>query len=89
MPTIKILLIEDDEDDYILTRSVLEDSRPLKYNLTWLTDYEAGLAAVQRLEHDICLLDYRLGARTGLDFLCTFRWFHCGNSSCLRTLIRS
>ncbi len=69
MPTIKILLIEDDEDDYILTRSVLEDSRPLKYNLTWLTDYEAGLAAVQRLEHDICLLDYRLGARTGLDFL--------------------
>lgn len=69
IPLIRILLIEDDEDDYILTEGVLAEARPNGYALTWLTDYHAGLAAVRRMEHDICLLDYRLGAHTGLDFL--------------------
>jgi len=38
-------------------------------SIDWCDNYGAGLAALQRCEHDICLLDYRLGERTGLDLL--------------------
>lgn len=66
---LKVLLIEDDEDDYVLVRSLLSESPALQYGLEWVTTYEAALEAMDRDEHDICLLDYRLGERSGLDLL--------------------
>ncbi|HEY5298570.1 MAG TPA: response regulator [Verrucomicrobiae bacterium] len=65
----KILLVDDDEDDYIITRDLLARAGERRYQLEWINNYEAGLAAVQRGAHDICLLDYRLGERTGLELL--------------------
>ena len=66
---VKILLVEDDEDDFIITRDLISRIRDRRYQLDWRDNYAAGLAALQRCEHDICLLDYRLGERTGLDLL--------------------
>ncbi|MGA2853060.1 MAG: response regulator [Verrucomicrobiota bacterium] len=66
---VKILLVEDDEDDFIITRDLISRIRDRRYQLDWCDNYAAGLAALQRCEHDICLLDYRLGERTGLDML--------------------
>jgi len=66
---VKILLVEDDEDDFIITRDLISRIRDRRYQLDWCDNYAAGLAALQRCEHDICLLDYRLGERTGLDLL--------------------
>src|SRR5271154_5455643 len=65
----KILLVDDDEDDYIITRDLIARIGDRRYHLDWINDYEAGLAAVRRAEHDICLLDYRLGERAGLELL--------------------
>ncbi len=68
--TLKILLIEDDEDDYILTRDKLLDSGVRrKFRLDWERSYEQGLAALNRGEFDACLLDYRLGEKNGLELL--------------------
>ncbi len=67
--TIKILLIEDDEDDYILTRELLSEIQGRKYQLDWLDNYDAGLSAVFRQEHDLYLIDYRLGAHSGIELL--------------------
>ncbi|HLL60485.1 MAG TPA: ATP-binding protein [Candidatus Nitrosocosmicus sp.] len=66
---LNILLIEDDEDDYILTTSTLNDIKNLKVNVTWKRSYTEGLNELCKGKYDICLLDYRLGKNTGLELL--------------------
>jgi CheY-like chemotaxis protein len=58
---IKVLLIDDDEDDYILTRELFSSVKIGKYVLDWAPSYEEGLKVIQRREHHVCLVDYRLG----------------------------
>ncbi len=66
---IKLLLVEDDEEDYIIARDLISEIEGPKYELQWAESYEKGLEAISRLEHDVYLFDYRLGAHTGLDLL--------------------
>jgi signal transduction histidine kinase/HPt (histidine-containing phosphotransfer) domain-containing protein len=68
-PEIKVLLIEDDEDDYIITRKLLSRVEGTKYLIDWVTNYDAGMEAIRKRGHDICLLDYRLGERNGIEFI--------------------
>ena len=37
--------------------------------IEWARDYDAGLKAIRSAAHDVCLLDNRLGSRTGLELL--------------------
>jgi signal transduction histidine kinase len=72
-PTVRVLLVDDDRDDYLLTKDLLDDIPGHPFRLEWVPDYDAALAAVGRNEHDVYLFDYRLGARTGLDLLAEAR----------------
>jgi signal transduction histidine kinase len=72
-PTTKILLIEDDEDDYILLQKVLTKIPKGHYTLLWERSYASGLAFMLAGDHDLCMLDYRLGAHTGIELLKTAR----------------
>lgn len=65
----RVLLVDDDEDDYIVTRDLLADIPGQPYTLDWEDSYESGLAAIERQAHDVYLLDYRLGGHTGLELL--------------------
>ena len=64
-----VLLVEDDEDDYVMTRDVLADITSWAAALEWVTTYEAALEAMGNSPYDICLIDYWLGEKTGLDLL--------------------
>jgi len=66
---IRILFVDDDEDDYILTRDLLTDLGESRFELEWASTYEAGLAAIKNKQHHVYLLDYRLGERDGLELL--------------------
>lgn len=66
---IKILLVDDDEDDYLLTKDLLSQVSSLSYDLEWISSYSDALKVINRIGHDICLFDYRLGEYTGLDLL--------------------
>lgn len=66
---IKLLLIEDDQDDYLITSKLLARITVTPIRVDWLQTYDAGLETILKGEHDICLLDYRLGERNGLEFL--------------------
>lgn len=66
---VKVLLIDDDEDDHFLTAERLGDVRGRPYRLAWTPHYAAGLEAVCSGTHDVYLLDYRLGERTGIELL--------------------
>lgn len=66
---IKVLLIEDDEDDYILTKELFSEIRDRHFEVEWITTYNDGLETVIRNQHDVCLVDYRLGAHNGIELL--------------------
>jgi two-component system, cell cycle sensor histidine kinase and response regulator CckA len=63
--TIRVLLVEDDEEDYLLTSRVLSKSSRSTFVLSWVRTYEAALNELQ-LRHDVWLVDYRLGTETGV-----------------------
>ncbi|EAW26979.1 putative two-component sensor histidine kinase and response regulator hybrid [Alteromonadales bacterium TW-7] len=65
----QLLLVEDDEDDYILTCDYLEQLDSHAFNVQWVSSPEQAIETLSKNEHDICLLDYRLGASNGLDVL--------------------
>ena len=66
---IKVLLVEDNEDDYLVTRELLADAKEFCYEVDWASTYEAALITIARQEHDIYLLDYHLGVHNGLEVL--------------------
>lgn len=66
---LRLLLIDDDEDDYVLARETLTDTMRQPFAATWARSYDEGLAAIRSHQFDVVLLDYRLGSRTGVEFL--------------------
>ena len=66
---IRVLLVEDDEDDYVLINDLLSEVSGKKFDVEWTDDYDTGVEAIGTGRHDVCLLDYRLGERSGLDLL--------------------
>lgn len=65
---IKIMLIEDNHTDYLLTSKIIS-SLGSEIQLDWEKTYDSGLAAIQAKEHDIYLIDYSLGSKNGLDLV--------------------
>ncbi len=66
---IKVLLVEELGDDQVITSELLKSNRNQKYKLEVVRNYEDGLAALLECRHDVCLLDYYLGPRTGLELI--------------------
>lgn len=68
-PRISILLVEDDEDDFILTQALLSEQGGSECTLVWARSFEDGLRRLVEGPFDVCLLDYSLGERTGMELL--------------------
>ena len=65
----KVLLIDDDEDDYIVARDFLDEAEQLSFKLNWVDNYDDGLVEIGKNQHDLYLLDFRLGKGDGLELL--------------------
>jgi PAS domain S-box-containing protein len=68
-PTLRVLLVEDDEADHILTRECLREVTTTRMQLVWASTGARGLAEMTSGQHDVCLLDHRLGPVTGVELL--------------------
>src|SRR5690606_4008847 len=66
---INILLVDDDEEDFIITRDIIDDIRHRKYNMEWVSGYQQAFRIISEERHDVYLIDYRLGAESGLDLI--------------------
>jgi signal transduction histidine kinase/FixJ family two-component response regulator len=66
---LNVLLVDNDEDDYILTRDLLSDIEGMKFNLDWVTTYDEALEIIALNRHDVYLVDYHLGEQNGIELL--------------------
>lgn len=66
---IKVLLVDDDEDDYILTHDWFREFQVAGCELEWMATYEVARNAMVNNQHDVYLVDYRLGPHNGLELL--------------------
>jgi PAS domain S-box-containing protein len=77
LPTLRVLLVEDDPDDHLLTRKLVEAVPDERVELAWEPTFDGALEALARDEYDVLLVDYRLDGRTGLELIQEARRRHC------------
>ena len=65
----KLLLIDDDERQEHLLQLLLAKFRREHFDLEYVSSYEAGLKKLASGNYAVCLLDYHLGERNGLELL--------------------
>ncbi|MCC7301910.1 MAG: hybrid sensor histidine kinase/response regulator [Bacteroidia bacterium] len=68
-PEIKVLMIDDDEEDFIITRDIVSGIEHHKYSVQWAGDYDRGLEEVMKQDHNVYLVDYNLGVRSGVELI--------------------
>jgi len=66
---VKVLLVDDDEDDAVLIRDWLAEIETASFEVDWVQTYQAAVEAIESGQHEVYLVDYRLGERTGLEVL--------------------
>src|SRR6266851_531852 len=74
---VRVLLVEDSEVDYLLVRRLFSKIETYQFSkiethqfkLDWVATCQAALELMTRDQHDIYLVDYRLGKDDGLRFL--------------------
>lgn len=68
-PSIRILIIDDDEDDFFITSEYLRQIDEYQLTIDWCYKFSDAVDIVKERNYDLYFVDYRLGAKTGLDFL--------------------
>jgi len=66
---IKILIIDDDEDDYFIIAGYLNEIDGTKFIIDWCNNYPSAVQEITSGAHDIYFVDYRLDNKTGLELL--------------------
>jgi protein-histidine pros-kinase len=74
---IRVLLVEDEESDYLLTRRMLSSIEHQTFDLEWAPSWQAGIEALRCCAHDVCLLDFRVDGGDGLELLKESRDIGC------------
>jgi PAS domain S-box-containing protein len=69
MLRLNILIIDDDEDDYFITSQYLQEIKAINIECSWSYNINDAQLKLKSNNYDIYFLDYRLGAKTGLELL--------------------
>ena len=66
---INILIIDDDIDDFIITSEYIKDIDSAHFHIDWCYNFHEALAYMKQHKYHLYFVDYRLGAKTGLDLI--------------------
>ena len=69
MDNFRLLFIDDDPRSYTLVENMLSGFDHPHYQIEWIAAYTHGLKKLKENQHDVCLLDYRLGHQNGIMLL--------------------
>jgi PAS domain S-box-containing protein len=64
-----ILIVEDDEDDFLIIKESISDIPGKQFNIDWCYTFEEALENISNCRYDLYFVDYLLGAKTGLELL--------------------
>ncbi len=73
---IKVVIVDDDHEDFLLTKELLSGVDPGLYETIWVSNFTAAVAEIKKQEADVYLIDYNLGEKTGLDILKDLKSFN-------------
>ena len=65
----RILIVDDDEDDFFITSEYIKNIRSNNFEIEWCFKYSDALENISNKNFDLYLIDYHLGAKTGLDLI--------------------
>ncbi len=82
---INVVIIDDDHDDFLITKELLNDVEPGLYETLWVSNYAAAVIEIKKQEADVYLIDFNLGEKTGLDILKEVRTFNFSRPMILLT----
>lgn len=82
---LKILIVDDDEDDYLLTTDLLKEIAFWEIDTEWCSSYEQALKHLKSSQYDLFFFDYLLGQNTGLDLLNKAKELNSGGPFILMT----
>ncbi len=81
----RILIVDDDEDDFIITSGHINDISSNTFLIDWASSYANGIQKMATGIYDLYFVDYRLGAKSGLDFLGEAKRIECTSPIILLT----
>lgn len=64
-----ILVVDDDEDDYFITSSVLNEIDHYQFKLSWSSSYKSAMDELKNNNYHLVFADYRLGIKSGADLI--------------------
>lgn len=67
--TIRVLIIEDDNEDYLIARTLLSEIAGKQFAINRVDSYDGALPLIAENVHDVYLVDHHLGPKTGLELL--------------------
>jgi signal transduction histidine kinase len=69
----QVLLVDDEQASFELMEAKLGRSRKDRFELHWESEFEVAAAELLAGNYDVCLLDYKMGNYTGLEFMAHVR----------------
>ena len=60
---IKILYIENDEEDYEIIKEIISDIKYQKYEIIWISSYEKAVVEMRKDIYDLFLIDQNIGVK--------------------------
>src|SRR6188768_3332752 len=66
---LRILVVEDDEDDFLLISDYFKNISAWKFEIKWVQRYTAAIDELCNNQYTLCFCDYRLGAKNGIDLI--------------------
>jgi PAS domain S-box-containing protein len=66
---IRLLIVDDDEDDFILTSEKIKGIAGRPIDISWCPRYADALKHMRARDYDLYFVDYFLGAKSGVDLL--------------------
>ncbi len=63
------MVVDDDEDDFFIISDYIKDIDGNQFKIDWCNNYDKAVEHLCKNQHQLYLVDYRLGNKTGLDLL--------------------
>ncbi|WP_176693213.1 EAL domain-containing protein [Arenimonas terrae] len=66
---LRVLVVDDDEEDFLILRDLLADHAQERFELAWVGTLREGIEALRADRHDVYMVDYQLGPDNGMELV--------------------